>query len=146
MGKTKQVWILMVAMAVALCIAPNVQAVCLQDQYGNQYDFTVDVAHTYLFGVVRSGQGCTAPVWHLTGSYIPLATDFEQGVQYELTGANPLGDGDIICVPTYKIKGTLYDGAWYYTDGYGNQEFTFSFCDAAVPVNESSEVGGALRK
>jgi hypothetical protein len=114
------------------------QAKCVQDQVGNQYEFYVDPAHHYLYGEMRSAQGCDAPVWYLIGAWVPAG-----GTKYELTASNPLGDADTHCVPVYKIKGLYPNGAWYYTEGYGDQEFQFVPCGSVVEGD--SEAGGALK-
>jgi len=118
-------------------------ALCIQDQYGNQYDFTVDVPSGYLYGVMVSGQACDAPIWYLTGSYVKSG-----GVQYELTPANPLGDADGSCIATYKVKGTYPNGEWFYTGGPGGQAFTFQACIAADTADNASNdagTGGTLK-
>lgn len=120
-------------------MAGSSEAMCIQDQYGNQYDFTVDSTHKYLYGVMYSAQGCNAAVWYLTGSY-----NAGGGPPYELTAANPLGDGDV-CVATYKIKGTYPGGAWYYTTGYGGQEFTFVNCGAPAAASVDPSKGGTRK-
>lgn len=110
---------------------------CLQDQYGNQYDFVIDSEHRYVYGTMTSVQGCDAPVWPLLGSYVggPLTV--------ELTAANPLGDGDFACISEFKLKGQYPNFAWYYDTGYGAQESAWVSCGAAVP--EDPAVGGARR-
>jgi len=107
---------------------------CLQDQYGNQYNFEVDSAHKYVYGYVIAAQECDAKVWYLTGSYV--------GKNLELTAANPLGDNDTKCVPTFKIKGRFPNAAWYYVDGYGDQEFQWSPC---TQTKSNAELGGLIR-
>ena len=113
-------------------------AMCIQDQYGNQYDFTIDYTNNYLYGTVTMAQGCDATVWYVTGSYYGGG-----GPPYELTAANPLGDADLFCVTTFKIKGIYPDGEWYYTTGYGAQPFTWLPCGA--PAADTSGSGGALK-
>jgi hypothetical protein len=106
---------------------------CLQDQYGNQYNFTVDSEHKYLYGSVTNVQGCASP-WPLTGSYTtgPLVV--------ELTAANPTPG---VCVSTYKLKGNYPNFAWYYEFGYGAQEATFVTCGSAPTAK--AEEGGTRR-
>ncbi|UCG44888.1 MAG: hypothetical protein JSV58_05720, partial [Candidatus Bathyarchaeota archaeon] len=108
---------------------------CLQDQYGNVYDFEVDLDHNYIYGLFYSNQGCDAPIWPLTGSFAR-----GEGWMIELTGANPLGDSDPSCVPVFKVKGIYPNAAWYYADGYGGQEFTWTHCGAAI--TEDAGQGG----
>lgn len=118
--------------------AASAQAVCLQDQFGNQYNFTIDASHKYVYGTVTAVQGCESQTWVLIGSYTsgPLVV--------ELTAANPLGDFDGGgCISEYKLKGNYPNFAWYYADGYGAQESTFVACGAAV-LHEGTS-GGARR-
>lgn len=121
-----------------LAAAASSEAVCVQDQFGNQYNFTVDAAHKYVYGTVTAVQGCEAETWTLIGSYTtsPLVT--------ELTAANPLGDFDGNgCISEYKLKGNYPNFAWYYFDGYGAQESAFVACGA--PVHRDGKSGGARR-
>jgi hypothetical protein len=110
---------------------------CLQDQYGNQYNFTVDSEHKYLFGTVTSAQGCTIPVWPILGSYTtaPLVV--------EITAANPAGAGDN-CVLAFKLKGNYPNFAWYYEFGYGDQEGTWTTCLTSPAASPSA--GGMLKE
>jgi hypothetical protein len=102
---------------------------CIQDQYGNQYTLTIDEAHQYITGTVSGGLG--GGPWILTGSYVQSgATD---PWIYELTGTNSNGAGQAGFVAVFKIKGVQPNGAWYYEDGYGAQEFSFTPC-TAVPA------------
>jgi hypothetical protein len=109
---------------------------CFQDQYGNRYVFTVDAEHHYLYGAaVNESSAQCARKWYLLGSY-------SDDGRYELTATNPLGDGDPPCVPAYKIKGIWPDGAWYYSTGFGNQEFTWATCGSGPTA--PSDKGGLL--
>ena len=110
---------------------------CLQDQYGNQYVFTVDSAHKYLYGQALMAQGCSAPTWTMLGSY----TTGPVGI--ELTASNPLGNSDPFCIQTFKLKGNYPNFAWYYDFGYGNQEATFATCLTTPTADPSS--GGVRR-
>ena len=112
--------------------------VCLQDQYGNQYSFTVDPEHKYVFGDVTNNQGC-AEQWPLTGSY----TETPGGLLLELTAANPDGVFSS-CVDTYKLKGIFPNFEWYYDSGWGSQPATWVACGTRVTANPSS--GGTLGK
>jgi hypothetical protein len=126
-----------------LAMSAGAQAMCVQDQYGGQYDFTIDSAHTYLYGSATMPAGlCGAPVWLLTGSFVNSG-----GTKYELTAANPLGESDPSCIATFKIKGTYPNGAWYYTGGYGGQEFQLIDCVAAAASADAEglQQGGPLR-
>lgn len=131
--------ILIIGLIVFSMVA-GVQAMCIEDQYGNQYDFVIDSTHQYVYGSVHMEQDCDAPIWYLTGSYV-----LKNGTQYEATAANPLGDSDTRCTATYKIKGTYPKGAWYYTNGYGGQEFTMGPCVSSPDNIFKSETGGALK-
>lgn len=110
---------------------------CLQDQYGIQYNFTVDSEHKYLYGTATMPGLCTVNVWPVIGSYTtgPLVV--------ELTAANPLGAGDA-CVNTYKLKGNYPNFAWYYEFGYGAQEATWATCGSA-PSADGDGPGGPRR-
>jgi hypothetical protein len=112
-------------------------SVCLQDQYGNQYSFTVDEQHQYIYGTASSNQGCPTTAWPLTGSY----TLTPQGTLLELTVANADGVGSL-CVPTYKLKGLFPRFAWYYENGYGAQESAYVSCGSEASADPSS--GGVL--
>ena len=116
--------------------AALVGSACLQDQYGNQYSFTVDEEHGYLFGTMTDGQGCGTTAWPLTGSFVQT----EDGLMLELTVANP--DGGAFCVPTFKLKGLFPRFAWYYDSGYGAQESAYTACGADVTADPSA--GGLL--
>jgi len=67
------------------------------------------------------------------------------GTKLELTAVNPLGDGDPNCIPTYKLKGTYPNMAWYYTFEYGDQEFTFTSCATGQKPAGPGTFGGARR-
>jgi hypothetical protein len=108
---------------------------CIEDQAGNQYNFTNDAFHHYLFGTMTSGQECDTDFFYITGSY-----GFGH---YEITGANPLGDQDSVCITTFKIKGVFPHGAWYYTNGYGAQRFRWKRCGTSPSANPKE--GGTLR-
>jgi hypothetical protein len=116
--------------------AALVGSTCLQDQYGNQYSFTVDAEHGYVFGTMTDGQGCGTISWPLTGSFAETA----EGLLLELTVANP--DGGAFCVPTFKLKGLFPRFAWYYATGYGAQESTYAPCGSDATADPSS--GGLL--
>jgi len=88
------------------------QTACLQDQYGNQYDFTIDTTHGYLYGTVSNAQSCPASTWSLTGSYVQTTS----GLGIELTAANPNGTSDP-CFPIYTLKGIWPNFDWYYAFG-----------------------------
>ena len=85
------------------------QTACLQDQYGNQYNFTVDKTDSYLYGTVTSTQGCGT--WPITGSYVVSTT----GTGLEITAANVVSASS--CVPMYTVKGAMPNFNWYYDFG-----------------------------
>src|ERR1700682_6086695 len=60
-------------------------AVCVQDQYGNQYTFTVDAAHGYITGHATNHQGCAGGTWPLLGSFEATSG----GTMVEFTFRNP---------------------------------------------------------
>jgi hypothetical protein len=99
---------------------------CIQDQYGYRYTLTIDAAHQYITGTVTGGQG--GGPWILTGSYVQSAPG--DPWIYELSVANANGTNQPGFVPVYKLKGVQPYGAWYYQDGFGGQEFTFTSCTA----------------
>jgi len=110
-------------------------SVCLQDQYGDQYSFTVDEQHGYVFGsaMINSQFACGTTPWPLTGSY----TQTEDGLLLELTVANPAGIGQP-CVSTFKLKGLFPRFAWYYDFGYGSQESAYVTCGSDATASSSS--------
>ena len=88
------------------------QSACIQDQYGNQYNYTVDNPTGDVYGSVTNVQGCAA-VWPLTGSFVKTSSG---GRFLELTAANPNGTADA-CYPTYMVKGAWPNFDWYYAFG-----------------------------
>jgi len=118
-------------------------AFCVFDQAGNQYSFSRDLTDpqgNYLLGTVTNNQGCASTTWYLLGSFVRSG-----GTKLELTAVNPLGDHDPNCVPTYKLKGTYPNMAWYYTFGYGDQEFAFTSCATGQKPAGPVTSGGARR-
>jgi hypothetical protein len=111
--------------------------VCLQDQYGIQYSFTVDQEHQYVYGEAAGGQLTGVAPWPLTGSYVVTA----DGLLLELTAANPEAPGSTL-VRTYKLKGLFPRFAWYYETGYGAQESAYVTCGSDATAAPSA--GGAL--
>src|SRR6267142_372208 len=95
---------------------------CVQDQYGNQYTFSVDAAHGYITGHATNHQGCAGGTWPLLGSFVQTP----QGTVVEFTLRNPSPASG--CVPSYKLKGIWPKSAWFYESGFGGQEFTFTAC------------------
>jgi hypothetical protein len=117
---------------------------CVQDQYGNQYNFKLDTAHQYITGSATNAQGCSGGTWPLLGSYAYT----EKGILVEFTLVNPSESSS--CVDAYKLKGIWPDSAWYYESGYGAQEFTFVPCGTAVKAEATAAAKkkgqGALKK
>lgn len=132
----KKVLVFAIGLALLMPAVASAQ-MCLQDQFGNQYNFTIDNAHKYVYGTVTNAQGCPGGLWPLTGSYTtgPLVL--------ELTAANPLG-ADQGCISTYKLKGNYPNFAWYYDFGYGAQESSYVPCGAEATANP--EEGGARKE
>jgi hypothetical protein len=124
-------------MSTAASAAPS----CVQDQYGNQYSFTVDAAHGYITGHATNHQGCAGGTWPLLGSFEQVAG----GTMVEFTLRNPSPASG--CVPAYKLKGLWPKSAWYYESGFGGQEFTFTACGGhAVAAQHAQTEGKGTRK
>ena len=121
-------------------VAVGQSAACIQDQYGNQYNFTIDSAHLYVYGsVTRPGGGCSL-VWPLTGSYVTTA----EGVGLELTASNPsFNDPGDQCVSQYKLKGKLPNFQWYYPDGIStlDQPGTWAACGPTISKEATGRNG-----
>jgi hypothetical protein len=125
-----------------LLLAGTANAVCIQDQYGGQYELTLDPAHLYAYGTADA-VGCDATFYFLTGSVVPLAAG---GFALEVTAANPLGDFDNECIATFKLKGQFPNFAWYYDDGYGGQEASWAGCAALIATQSTPPAGQGRRK
>jgi hypothetical protein len=132
-------------------------AFCVQDQYGNQYNFVTDNLNRYAYGsatmVKTTIQDCDTPTYHITGSWVRSSRIHPQTgtsvINYELTAANPLGDSDVGCVATYKLKGVWPDGEWYYIAGISPVPQPFTFADCSVPADDtgvSGETGAGASK
>jgi hypothetical protein len=112
---------------------------CLQDQYGNQYNFTLVTSSQYLYGTVTSGQNCPGGAWPLVGSY----TSTSSGIALELTTANPEGNASS-CVSEYMLKGVYPNFQWYYPfTGTEPQPGTWASCSATITNKPSGK--GALK-
>ena len=109
---------------------------CVQDQYGNQYTFTVDTAHGYVTGHATNHQGCTGGTWPLLGSFVQTP----QGTVVEFTLRNPSPTSG--CVPSYKLKGIWPKSAWFYESGFGGQEFTFTACGGHATAAAEAKTKG----
>jgi hypothetical protein len=90
------------------------QTACIQDQYGDQYNYTVDKATTYVYGTATIAPTfeCPGGPWPITGSYVTSTS----GNGFELTAANP-DPSSITCVPIFTLKGTWPNFDWYYLTG-----------------------------
>ncbi len=99
---------------------------CVQDQYGNQYNLVEDPVHRSLTGTMTNVQGCSSTSWPAVGSYVRLTPN---GVTIvEITCANPDPFG---CVSIFKLKGTWPEAEWYYEFGYGAQAFIYAPCGSS---------------
>jgi hypothetical protein len=107
---------------------------CLQDQYGNKYNFTIDSTGQYVYGTVTNGQNCSGGAWPLIGSY----TVTSSGTALELTTANPLGDASG-CAPEYMLKGVLPNFQWYYSVPGEPQPGTWVSCSATLTNKPSGK-------
>jgi hypothetical protein len=118
-----------VACATLALAAQMASAVCLQDQYGGQYNITYNAPRTTITGTYSTSGGVCGATWSLIGSWVTKGSVRHQ----ELTAANPdpLGAGSD-CVPMFKLKGKYPNFAWYYTGGYGAQESRFVACTPAA--------------
>jgi hypothetical protein len=90
------------------------QTACIQDQYGDQYNYTVDKANMYVYGTATISPtfNCPGGPWPLTGSYVTSAS----GNGFELTAANP-DPSSPTCVPIITLKGVWPNFDWYYVTG-----------------------------
>lgn len=111
---------------------------CLQDNYGNQYQFLFfNTLDQQIFGIVNNVQ-CPTDVLTMIGSW---TVDKSDKVVLEFTVANNTGSG-AVCVPLYELKGTYPNSAWYYTSG-GGATFKWAPCSAEAVVRNTGK-GGAL--
>jgi len=117
----------------------TIYAECLQDQYGNKYNFTVVTSSQYLYGTVTTGQSCPGGTWPLIGSY----TSTSSGIALELTTANPEGSSST-CVSEYMLKGVYPNFQWYYPfTGAEPQPGTWVSCTDILSSKPSGK--GALK-
>ena len=72
----------------------------VQDQYGNCYTYTVDVAHGYITGHATNHQGCAGGTWPLLGSFEATSggTMVEYGLMLALIA--------VICLTAVTTVGT----------------------------------------
>jgi hypothetical protein len=114
------------------------QTACLQDQYGNQYNFTVDETNAYVYGSVTSGPNqCKSSPWNMTGSFVTGSG----GLGFEITAANP--DPSNGCPPIFTLKGIWPNFNWYYVTGVSDQPGTWVAC--GTKVLESGVGKGSLK-
>ena len=111
---------------------------CLQDQYGNQYNFTMSASDGFLYGNVTNVQGCPGETWPLLGSFASTTG----GTALELTASNPLGSSSS-CSPAYMLKGVLPNFVWYYPNSASGQPGQWTACGTAI--SSKPEGRGALR-
>jgi hypothetical protein len=90
------------------------QTACIQDQYGDQYNYTVDKAANYVYGSVTVSPSfdCPGGPWPITGSYVSSTS----GNGFEVTAANP-DPSSPACVPMFTLKGIWPNFDWYYVTG-----------------------------
>jgi hypothetical protein len=90
------------------------QTACIQDQYGDRYNYTVDKATMYVYGTATMAANfeCPGGSWSITGSYVTSTS----GNGFELTAANP-DPSSPTCVPIFTLKGIWPNFDWYYVTG-----------------------------
>jgi hypothetical protein len=108
----------------------------VQDQYGNCYTYTVDVAHGYITGHATNHQGCAGGTWPLLGSF--EATSTGTMVEFTLRNPNPASG----CVTAYKLKGIWPKAEWFYESGYGAQPFVYTACGGHVAAAAEAKTPG----
>ena len=126
-----KIWKTLLILALLFTAAAQAQAICLEDQYGDQYTLTLDNKNGLLAGtaVTPSAFGCTTPSYHALGSFWRV----DGQILYEITVFSPLGDGETMCSSGWKIFGAYPNGEWAYFDsGYGAQPFTWKKCGAPL--------------
>ena len=116
------------------------QTACLQDQYGSQYNFTVDETNTYIYGSVTPGPTqCNSAAWDMTGNFVTSPA----GLGLEITAANP--DPSNGCVPIYTLKGIMPNFQWYYVGGISNPPQPGTWVACGTKVLESGAGKGTLK-
>ena len=119
------------------CATLAAQTACLQDQYGNQYNFTIDEPQGFVYGTTTGGQSCQSATLPITGTFAKTAN----GLFFELTAANPTPDS---CVAEYTLKGIYPNFDWYYSTGYTTpQPSKYVACGSAVAKDVTGK--GALK-
>jgi hypothetical protein len=116
------------------------QSGCLQDQYGNQYNFTVDKTNTYLYGTVTpSPTQCPSVPWDMTGTFVTTPT----GIGLEITAANP--DPQNRCAPIYTLKGIMPNFQWFYETGVSNPPQPGTWVSCGTKTSDPGTGKGALK-
>ena len=130
----KQMKIAALALATLLS-APAVMAQeCLQDQYGNQYNITVDAVNKSISGVATIVQRDNEQ-WTLSGSYATNKAGTKRKEQ-QLTMADSSNSNQL-----YMLRGVYPKFAWYYNGAYGAQEGTWVACGTAVAAKAANGQG-----
>jgi hypothetical protein len=130
----KQVKIAALALATVFC-APAVMAQeCLQDQYGNQYNITVDPVNKSITGVATVVQR-NNELWTLSGSYATNKTGTKRKEQ-QLTMTDSTNTNQL-----YMLRGIYPNFAWYYNGSYGAQEATWVACGTPVTAKAANAEG-----
>jgi len=114
------------------------QTGCLQDQYGNQYNFTVDKTNTYLYGTATSTQ-CPGAAWDIIGSFVTTPN----GIGLEITAANPNPPNG--CAPVYTLKGMMPNFQWFYEDGVSNPPQPGTWVACGTKTSDPGTGKGALK-
>jgi hypothetical protein len=118
------------------------QSACLQDQYGNQYNFIVDKTNNYVYGSVTPGPTqCVNTLWPLTGSFVTSTS----GIALELTAANPKGSSDERCVPMYTLKGIMPNFDWFYASGVSIPPQPGTWVTCGSPASDKATGRGARK-
>lgn len=119
---------------VALSVAPLASAECIQDQYGNQYNITLDTTNKAISGFAIMNQR-GGERWTLSGSYVGSGSFRIQ----QITMADSLDSNRL-----YMLKGRYPNFGWYY-DGVFDpvQNAAFTACDAPLSAPAGGKGGRA---
>jgi hypothetical protein len=121
------------ALALACTLsAPAAMAECLQDQYGNQYNITLDATNKAISGVATVNQR-SGEQWTLSGSYATNKAGTKRKEQ-QLTMSDSSDHNTL-----YMLRGIYPNFAWYYGGVYGGQEATWVACGTAVTAQPAGE-------
>lgn len=117
----------------ALSVAPFASALCIQDQYGNQYEITLNPDTKSITGAVTIVQ-LGGVVQTLSGSYV-FGEKILGRIQ-QLTFADPSNPNRL-----YMLKGNYPKFGWYYDGVYdATQDSVFGNC--TVPRLPAPAAGG----